>query len=571
MKNNEALGSFSRFKSSVEQATEYIENFDILETINNVGNDEIFTPVKTANRLLDLLPFEVWSNPNLKWLNPCDKNGVFLREIAIRLDFNLTQWQPNKELRRKHILQKMLFSIGLTKFTSQVSRRTLYYCSEANKSFDGLQDEKDSPINGYAIGNGKWFNTKDGNILTPNTEHFFLNGKCKYCGIKEKSKYNNASQIEHYAYEFIHNENIQKHLNARFLKGNESMKFDVIIGNPPYQLSFGIDGGNSSNSQSIYNLFIDQAINLNPKFICMITPSRWMTKTAQGIPEEWVEKMLNDKRVQVVHDFNNAKDCFPNVNIMGGVSYFLWNSEYNGKCSFFFHDSENGTVVERKDYLNSLNSGVVIRDPKAYKILEKIVKIKGNYFDNIDNNFSGYVSPKHYFDDGKLLTSNWKDYSEKHTSKFNIKYYISPSTNESNFGWISYNQIPKGVQTLNINKVFIPAAHGGEKTVLGRPFYGEPGSVGSQTYLVIGYDAQKHNFTKEQCLKLIQYINTKFFRYLVSIKKKTQNGPRGVYQFVPIIDFEEEISDKNLYKYFSLSTDEINIIENAVTIIQKDE
>ena len=219
--------------------------------------------------------------------------------------------------------------------------------------------------------------------------------------------------------------------------------------------------------------------------------------------------------------------------------------------------------IYRYDYLDSKNAGIVVRDPQAYSILEKIEKCEGNFYNDINNNFSGLVSAKHFFDDSKYLTSNWKGYKDKQDSEYNIKYYLNVDR-ERTFRWISDFQLPKNKGTKDLWKVFIPAANGSNDIVLGKPFVGEPGSVCSQTFLVIGYDPQKHNFTEEQCKNIITYIQTKFFRYLVSIKKKTQNGPRGVYQFVPVQDFTHEWTDEMLYEKYSLSNDEIDLIENTI-------
>ncbi len=582
-KRNEALEAEGEYRTAVEDAYDYVENFDILETITNVGNDEVFTPRKTADMMLDALPEEVWHNPNYKWLNPATKNGIFEREIAIRLDKGLEAIIPDAEARRKHILQNMIFSIGQTKFTSNVARRTVYYCSQANRRCDGLKAPDGHYVNGYAIGNGSWFSDSEGNIKTPNSDHEFEDPsgrkmpssvkeeekkkyKCKYCGITGDSKYNDANQREKYAYEFIHVNHlvIDRHLSNRFFGGDRKMKFDIIIGNPPYQLSFGIDGGNSANAKSIYNLFISQAIALNPKYICMITPSRWMTKTAQGIPEEWVDGMLKIKKFRLVNDFEDASLCFPNNEIKGGVSYFLWDRDYNGPCHYVYHDSKQNKEYIRDDFLDSMNAGIVIRDPKSFKIIEKITSVEGKYYES--NNFSNLVSPKHFYDDSDMLTSNWKDYKAEKDSIHNIKYYVSKSFNDSSFGWISLNQIPKHKETVPLHKVFIPAAggSGNDDLVLGTPFYGEPNSVCSQTYLVIGWDATAPKLDENQCKNIIKYIKTKFFRYLVSVKKKTQNGPRGVYQFVPLQDFTREWTDQQLYSKYNLSQEEINLIEKSI-------
>jgi len=252
---NVALEAEGKYKTAVESANDYIENFDILETITNVGNDEVFTPRKTCDMILDSLPEEVWHNQNYKWLNPATKNGIFEREIAIRLDEGLKDQIPDTEQRRKHILQNMIYSIGQTRFTANVARRTVYYCSQANRKCDEIKASDGHYINGYAIGNGTWFDDEEGNILTPNINHTFVDDKgnvmpesctteekkkyrCKYCGINGASSYNDANQLETYAYEFIHfnGEELLKHLQDRFFGGNKEMKFDIVIGNPPYHL-----------------------------------------------------------------------------------------------------------------------------------------------------------------------------------------------------------------------------------------------------------------------------------------------------------------------------------------------
>lgn len=582
-RTNEALDASKKYNTVVEEASDYVEHFDILETITNVGNDEVFTPRKTCDMMLDSLPDEVWHNPLYKWLNPATKNGIFEREIALRLDKGLENVITDKEERRKHILQNMIFSIGQTKFTSNVARRTLYYCSQANRKCDGLKAPDGHYVNGYSIGNGSWFDDEEGNIKTPCTDHEYVdsNGrhmpssfkgddrkkyKCKYCGIAGDSKYNDANQLEKYAYEFIHVNHLVlgRYMQDRFFGGNRKMKFDIIIGNPPYQLSFGIDGGNSANAKSIYNLFISQAIALQPKYLCMITPSRWMTKTAQGIPEEWVDGILKMHNFRQVIDFEDASECFPNNEIKGGVSYFLYDRDYNGPCDYYYHDSKEKKIYHRNGFLDSMNAGIVIRDPKSYEIIEKIASIEGRYYE--DNNFSKLVSPKHFYDDSDMLTSNWKDYKSEKDSVHNIKYYVSKSFNDSSFGWISLQQIPKHKETVGLHKVFIPAAggSGNDDLVLGKPFYGEPNSVCSQTYLVIGWDASAPKLNETQCLNIIKYIQTRFFRYLVSVKKKTQNGPRGVYQFVPLQDFNEEWTDEKLFAKYGLTDEQISLIKKSI-------
>ena len=514
---------------------------DVLACLAVLSNDEVFTPPYVVNQMLDMLPQELFRDPNTKFLDPATKSGVFLREIAKRLIAGLADKIPNLEERCDHIFKNQLYGIAITELTSLLSRRSLY-CSKY-------------PNSPYSIAQ---FDDVVGNIKFHKIKHQWKDGRCMFCGMSKTGALNEVVRegMETHAYEFIHT-----------VKPEEifDMKWDVICSNPPYQLSFGIEGANSANAKSIYNLFIEQATKLNPRYICMITPSRWMTKTAQGIPESWVNNQLTSNKYRIIHDFEDASECFPGVEIKGGVSYFLWDRSYDGKCSYHFHQAGTGNVFERNDYLDSKGAGIVVRDPNAYSILDKIQAIEGKYYVDSDENFSGLVSAKHYFDDSKYLTSNWKGYKDSQTDEYNIKYYLNVDR-ERTYRWISISQLPKNRATKDLWKIFIPAAggSGNDDVILGKPFIGEPGSVCSQTFLVIGYDANKHKFTEEECKNIISYIQTRFFRYLVSIKKKTQNGPRGVYQFVPLQDFSKPISDEMLFAKYNLSEEEIGIITNSI-------
>ena len=516
-------------------------NPDILETIANLSNDEVFTPPKLANEILDLLPEEVWSDSTITFLDPAVKTGIFLREIASRLIDGLAEKIPDLQERVNHILTKQVFGIGITELTTLMARRTVYCSMTANGEFSIVTE----------------FDDEKGNIIFPDTEHTWdKNGRCKYCGANRES-YGGGAGRENYAYPFIH-DNFEKEF------GN--MKFDVIIGNPPYQLNSGVEGGNSFLASAVYHEFIEKSISMNPKYITMITPSRWMNGAARGIPNEWIKKMIKDNRIKIVHDYEDSESLFSNVGITGGVNYFLWDKNNNEETVFYLHN-KFGEVSKRIGKLDEFNLGIVIRDPNIYPIVEKIKNKHGKYYESSDKNFSGYVSPNNLFNNTKELTTNWRDYKKEKDDEYNIKYYVSKATNGISHGWIKESQIPKNKDLLNLHKIFIPATYGDPiryDSILGVPRYAEPGSACSQTYVGIGCNKKKHKLTKDECFNIISYINTKFFRFLVRAKKTTQAAARGVYQFVPLQDFSKTWTDEELYEKYKLTQEEIDYIEKII-------
>lgn len=347
-----------------------------------------------------------------------------------------------------------------------------------------------------------------------------------------------------------------------------NMKFSAVVGNPPYQVSAS-DGGTRTNS--VYHLFIEVAIGINSNFISFITPSRWMTRGAQSISDEWIDKMIKCNKFVEIHDYLNASACFDNVDIKGGVNYFLYSPTYDGKCHYVLHQ---GLLVHEVDkYLDEAGIGIVIRDPQASTILDKILKAEPQ----LSNfNFSSLVSSKAYFGQDETLSSNWTGFETFQDNEHIIKCYVNKRLTPEGFGWMKESEVYRNQQTIPLHKVFIPEAGGSgdDPYVLGKPFYGEPNSVCSLTYICIGYDNKTHNFSKEECLNIISYINTRFLRFVVSIKKKNQHAPKDVYQFVPLqdftstsdIDWSQSVSDidRQLYAKYGLSDDEISFIEKMI-------
>lgn len=569
MKNrNEALAAEKKHLTLLEDAAEYLEHFDILETITNVGNDEVFTPRKTCEMLLDALPEDIWKHSEYKWLNPATKNGVFEREIALRLDEGLKDEIPDEETRRKHILQNMIFAIGQTRFTASVARRTLYYCCEANRKCDGKKINGHYE-NGYAIGKGTWFDTEEGNILTPNTDHTYVGKekeeKCKYCGISKKSIYNSEDQIEKYAYEFIHfdKDKILEHLQDRFFKGDRNMKFDVIIGNPPYQMS---DGGAAASAMPIYQKFVKQAIELGAKYISMIMPSRWML-CGKGL-DDFREFMINNESFRKLSDFLDPKECFPHNDIKGGVCFFLYDRDYIGQTDITVHTANGETKSLR--YLKEDDMDIYVRYSELITIMQKV---QGNSSVMLDT----IVSPsKPYGFRGETMVSAKKyglpEFCDKEIGG-GYKIFGLGEKKERMWKYLPQDYpFPKKSPCIDKYKVFIAKAYGcgaiGE--VPSTPVLSTPGEVCTETFIEIGPFE-----TAIEAANVIKYIKTKFFRALVGIQKQTQDATRKVYRFVPIqdftpnsdIDWNDNINglDSQLFKKYNLNKEEIDFIKKNIS------
>lgn len=501
-------------------------NPDVLSCLANLSNDEVFTPPGLVNDILDMLPKELWEDPNAKFLDPVSKSGVFLREMAKRLMKGLESKIPDKQERINHIFSKQLYGIAITELTSLLSRRSVYCSKTANGKYSICET----------------FTTEQGNIYYKRMQHTWVNGKCKYCGANQK-EYDREDALETYAYNFIHTENPEKIFN---------MKFDVIVGNPPYQLS---DGGFGASAKPIYHKFVLQAIKLNPRFISMIIPARWFAGGRVGELTDFREKMLQDKRLRVIHDFQDARDCFPGVEIKGGVNYFLWDRDNEGPCKVCTH-SGNSIVSESERFLLEEGTSTFIRYNEAIPILRK-VKIKE------ENSFSDIVSANDPFGFDVRVEGTMKRVKPKYKSKdFDgaVKFYYNGWRKEG-VGYIDPKYVKKNSEWLGQNKLFVAKAigTGDSKSDIIKPFVAENPSCTSETYLVIG------PFNSEKLMKnALTYINTKFFHFLVSLKKITQEARRGVYEFVPIQDFSESWTDEKLYKKYGLNEEEIQFIESMI-------
>lgn len=497
-----------------------IYNPDILNCLANLSNDEVFTPPSVVNNMLDMLPQEIFKDKNITFLDPACKSGVFLREIAKRLLDGLKDEIPDLQERINHIYKKQLFGISITTLTGLVSRRSLYCSKFPNKKYSVCQ-----------------FDNEQGNIKFNIMQHTWEDNKCKFCGAA-KQEYDRDKSLETYAYEFIHTENPKEIFN---------MKFDVIIGNPPYQLE---DGGAQASAKPIYHLFIQQAKKLNPKYLVMIIPARWYAG-GKGL-DKFREEMLNDKCIKELHDFPNTNDCFPGVNIRGGVCYFLWDRNYDGVLGVNVVTSNKLDKHSQYRQLKYKNYELFIRQNKGIIILEKIIEQANDYIEK-------YVSSLRPFGLRGFFSK-----SDKFKKNKNINQSFICYAKGNEIGYVELSDIPSNHDCIDKWKVYIPRANN-IGTELNddnlNSFVGEPGTICTESFLMIGCEL---NLTKEMAENLSSYLRTKFARFMHSLAKTSQDATSKTWRFVPIQDFTKPWTDEELYKKYNLSDEEIKYIEDMI-------
>ncbi len=507
-------------------------NPDVLSCLANLSSDEVFTPPALANQMLDLLPADLWRDPNARFLDPCSKSGVFLREIAKRLDKGLESYIPDRQERINHIMTQQLFGIAITELTALIARRSLYCSKTANGK--------------YSVCTA--FDTPYGNIRYRRIEHTWKDGRCIYCGASQ-ANYARGPELETHAYEFIHTDNPEEIFD---------MKFDVIIGNPPYQLSDG--GGTGSSAIPIYHKFVQQAKKLNPRFLTMIIPSRWFTG-GRGL-DEFRDEMLHDDCIRVIHDFINAGDCFPGVEIKGGVCYFLWDRDNRGYCKVYTHEADKTVSVAERPLLEE-GMETFIRYNQAIAILHKVRGFG-------EESFANLVSANDPFGFDVRAENSYRRVKPKFRKEpfpNSVEFYYHGWRKEG-IGYIDRNSIRRNIEWVDKYKVYVPKAWGVGNMSQDwlKPFLGSPNSCCTETYLVIG------PFESQQIAKnVISYTQTKFFHFMLSMLKITQNTMKKAYSFVPIQDFSKPWTDEELYQKYGLTAEEIAFIESMVRPMPADD
>ena len=489
-------------------------NPDVLSCIANLSNDEVFTPPEVANAMLDLLPQELFSDPNTTFLDPACKSGVFLREIAKRFLKGLEPLYPDLQERTDHIFKHQLYGIAITELTSHLSRRSLYCSKFANGRYSVVS-----------------FENVDGNVRFKNIKHRWQNGKCVFCGASQK-EYDRADDLETHAYEMIHTTKPEEIFK---------MKFDVIIGNPPYQLSDG-GGGAGKSAAPIYHFFVQQAKKLNPRYLTMIIPSRWFNG-GKGL-DDFRKSMLNDEHMAKIVDYADSKDCFTGVDIPGGICYFLWDSHHQGMCSVTNIAKDGSTVTEDR-VLNEFDT--FIRQNRAIDIVKKAQAKGETMMSEIVSSRKPFgLESKQAFDaNGDIILRNSTGIGKVRRSRL-----------LSGFDLVDKWKVI--VSKVSFEHAGVPDKEG-KMRVLSVVQKLEPHSACTESYLVVGAFESEN-----EADNLITYLNTKFARFLIMQMLASMNMSKSSYSFVPVQDWKKAWSDEELYCKYGLTDDEIAFIEDVI-------
>lgn len=517
-------------------------NPDVLTCIANLSNDEVFTPPEFANRMLDTLAeawaanrggADIWADSSVKFLDPFTKSGVFLREITSRLIKGLANEIPDLQERVNHILLKQVFGIGITQLTSLLARRSLYCSKHASGE--------------HSV--AKSFTSDSGNIWFERLEHTWVGGKCKFCGASRKTL-DRGKELETHAYALIHTEDIKSRIDEIF-GGN--MQFDVVIGNPPYQLD---DGGFGTSAAPIYQLFVQQAKALEPRYLTMVIPSRWFAG-GKGL-DDFRESMLTDNRIRSIDDYLSAADVFPGVGLKGGVNFFLWDRDNPGLCRVRTHFKDWPVSTNTRPLLEP-GADIFIRFNEGLSILKKVASVETG------NSNTLLLPEKKRFE---LLVSSARVFGfrtffkgKKEKSRGDLRIYQNGGV-----GFVPRKSVMSGVELIDKWKIFAGYAAPGTGNkdtyphrIISTPFIGEPGTISSETYLCIGpFDS------KNEAESALSYLCCRLTRFLILLHKPSQHVTRKVYTFVPTQKWTKTWTDGALYKKYGLTENEIAFIEGIV-------
>jgi site-specific DNA-methyltransferase (adenine-specific) len=526
-------------------------NPDVLTCIANLSNDAVFTPPELANSMLDTLSeawaaengnSNIWSDPDVRFLDPFTKSGVFLREIVSRLTNGLAEKIPDLSDRLDHILTKQVFGIATETLTALLARRSVYCSKYANgphsvaKSFDSESGNIwfERTEHSWVGGTNRVLAMNEGGEMVERT----VDGRCKFCRAP-RSIFDRPESLESHAYTFIHTDDIKARVAELFGAG---MHFDVVIGNPPYQMSGGAGG---SSDSSIYHLFVEQAIRLEPRFLSMVVPSRWMAG-GRGM-DDFRKSMLTSGHLLELVDYPVSKEVFPGVEVKGGICNFVWSLDHNGATKVT--TKRDGLVVGPFERILD-EFDVFVRDTRSLTILRKVLA-------HGEPSIASILTADTPFG----IATNFSDFSDSQSSDSIALHYVRQG--RRSVGYIKRSAISKNSHLIDDFKVLVPKAgsDGGQKIpdmVLGRPLVTGPPSVCTQTFLAFTVS------TELEASSVEAYYRTKLFRFLVSLRKITQDALKSTYTWVPTQTWDRNWTDEDLYAKYSLAADEIDFVESVI-------
>lgn len=503
--------SIKEFFNTKNRLSNYFDDTlteDIFDYIPPQQTNQIFTPRRVVKLMVDLVVEnnpDIFSNYNVKFVDLYTKSGLYITEIVKRLNEGLKEQIPNSEERMRWILENQVYACAPSNIIYNIAKNFIF-CN-----FKGVDSK---------------------NIVE--------------CDLTEHTKSGNA----------------KKKLMELF--GDDSLKFNVIIGNPPYQ---EMDGGAQASARPIYHHFVRLAKELNPELISFIMPTRWYAG-GKGL-DEFRDEMINDIHLRELHDWLTPEDIFPNTNIRGGVCYFLWDKKYDNSKNLTRVVTHENNSITADDFRGMKVEGVdiFVRDGKAITILEKVFVDK-----NIDTMLNHVSSRRPFGFEGNFIKeSNFRKTNSGLTDP--IQCYGKGQI----VGYVERDEITVRPQWIDIWKVYTPRANN-IGTELNddnlNTFVGAPKTICTESYLVIGAEL---GLDENSCNSLSKYLTTKFARYLHGIAKGSQDATSKTFKFVPIQNFSDKSDinwsvsvqelDKQLYEKYGLSDEDIKHIERRIKVM----
>ncbi len=513
---NASIAEFLRRKAELADYYENDSGLDIFDYIPPQQTNQIYTPKAVVKMMIDILEEQnpgIFKSKDNTFLDPYMKSGLFITEIVKRLYNNLERQIPDNHKRLEHILTHQVYGFAPSKILHLISSETIFGFMRGRPEFKKVMYKVDK--------NFVYFENED-TLVVENQN-----------ALHDKIK----------------------------MKFGKNMKFTAVVGNPPYQEKGGAGG---TSDASIYQHFCEMSSKISSQYVSLIIPARWFSGGRENLVGGFRKNMLNNDHIQKLTAYTNSKEVFPNVEIKGGVCYYLENKKYNGECEFTLY--KDGTIQTSKLKLNKFD--IFIREPVLILIVDKVIsKNKLGTVDKIISSNTPFGIPTN---PKKSNKTPFKVYKMKSAKSSVSLHHIEENTRKIEY--VNKADIKKNQSDVEKPKVFIPDGYGAGESfphqILGAPELAKKNSVCSQSYLYSPFD------TDEEARHFMVYIKSKFLRALVSAVKITQSAPSHVYRFVPLqnftsksdIDWSKSIPeiDKQLYAKYGLEKKEINFIETHV-------